>query len=203
VTIPKLVPKFLLKLIPNKSYMASVIFLTFGLTNNALAETTNALSEKGEITPVSSIEPSSQASVVGQHVMANMDAGSMVLSLIMVLGLIIVCALLLKRFNITHQNNEHLKLVSSLSLGPKERVVVIQAGKEQFLLGINSASNSGQITLIDKLKQTLETKESVTTKTSKLDSLYQASIKKPVTPSVGAVLSLIKNKKTDSHSNTK
>jgi len=53
---------------------------------------------------------------VGKHVMANTDAGSMILSLLMVLALIFISALVLKRFNFTQQNTGQLKVVASLSL---------------------------------------------------------------------------------------
>ncbi|MEY8199063.1 MAG: flagellar biosynthetic protein FliO [Colwellia sp.] len=88
---------------------------------------------------------------VGKHVMANMDAGSMILSLLMVLALIIICALVLKRFNLTQQGVNQLKVVTSLSLGAKERVVVIQAGEQQLLLGVTAQ----QVTLIERLEEPL------------------------------------------------
>ena len=90
---------------------------------------------------------------VGKHVMANMDAGSMILSLLMVLALIIICALVLKRFNFTQQSVSQLKVVTSLSLGAKERVVVIQAGEQQLLLGVTAQ----QVTLIERLDEPLAT----------------------------------------------
>ncbi len=90
---------------------------------------------------------------VGKHVMANMDAGSMILSLLMVLALIIICALVLKRFKFTQQGVSQLKMVTSLSLGAKERVVVIQAGEQQLLLGVTAQ----QVTLIERLEQPLAT----------------------------------------------
>lgn len=90
---------------------------------------------------------------VGKHVMANMDAGSMILSLLMVLALIIVSALVLKRFNISQQNVSQLKVVTSLSLGAKERLVVIQAGEQQLLLGVTAQ----QVTLIERLTEPLAT----------------------------------------------
>ncbi len=98
---------------------------------------------------------------VGKHVMANMDAGSMILSLLMVLALIIICALVLKRFNFTQQSVSQLKVVTSLSLGAKERVVVIQAGEQQLLLGVTAQ----QVTLIDRLAEPLATQ---TLKTAEL-----------------------------------
>jgi len=90
---------------------------------------------------------------VGKHVMANMDAGSMILSLLMVLALIVICALILKRFNLTQQGVSQLKVVTSLSLGAKERVVVVQAGEQQLLLGVTSQ----QVTLIERLAEPLVT----------------------------------------------
>lgn len=90
-----------------------------------------------------------EAPEVGKHVMANTDAGSMILSLLMVLALIFVSALVLKRFNFTQQNNGQLKVVASLSLGVKERLVVAQVGEQQLVLGVTTQ----QITLIKSLEE--------------------------------------------------
>jgi len=88
---------------------------------------------------------------VGKHVMANMDAGNMILSLLMVLMLILVCAYVLKRFNFAQQGVSQLKVVTSLSLGAKERVIVVQMGEQQLLLGVTAQ----QITLLEKLTEPL------------------------------------------------
>jgi len=88
---------------------------------------------------------------VGKHVMTNMNAGSMILSLLMVLGLIIVCAFVLKRFNLTQQSVSQLKVVTSLRLSAKERVIVVQVGEQQLLLGVTGQ----KITLLDKLSEPL------------------------------------------------
>ncbi len=88
---------------------------------------------------------------VGKHVMANMDAGSMILSLLMVLALIVICALVLKRFNLTQQGVSQLKVIASLPLGAKERVMVVQVGEQQLLLGVTSQ----QVTLIERLAEPL------------------------------------------------
>ncbi|PCI56615.1 MAG: flagellar biosynthetic protein FliO [Gammaproteobacteria bacterium] len=86
---------------------------------------------------------------VGKHVMANTDVGSMILSLLMVLALIGISAFVLKRFNVTQQNAGQLKVVASLSLGVKERLVVAQVGDQQLVLGVTSQ----QITLIKSLEK--------------------------------------------------
>jgi len=93
---------------------------------------------------------------VGKHVMANMDAGSMLLSLLMVLALIIVSAFVLKRFNIAQQGSKHLSVVTSLSLGAKERVVVVQVGDKQLLLGVTAQ----QVTLLENLAEPLSVPKS-------------------------------------------
>jgi len=100
---------------------------------------------------------------VGRHVMANMNAGSMILSLLMVLALIIICAFVLKRFNLTQQGVSQLKVVTSLSLGAKERVVVIQAGEQQLLLGVTAQ----QVTLIEHLEKPLVTQTMTATELPK------------------------------------
>lgn len=118
---------------------------------------------------------------VGKHVMANMDATSMILSLIMVLIVIIASAFVLKRFNIVQQGGGHLKVVANLSLGAKERVVVVQAGEQQLILGVTAQ----QITLIDKLEQPL-----VKASESQADSMIS-----PANNVTSSVLRLLKKNK--------
>ena len=48
-----------------------------------------------------------------------------------------------------------MKVVSSLPLGAKERLVVVQVGKEQLLLGVSQQ----QVALIKTLDEPLEIKE--------------------------------------------
>ncbi len=93
---------------------------------------------------------------VGKHVGANMDAMSMIVSLLLVLGLIVICALFVKRFQPMIQMNSGLKVVSSLSLGAKERLVVVQVGEKQLLLGVTSQ----KISLLDNLELPIKTENS-------------------------------------------
>ena len=113
-----------------------------------------------------------KAPEVGKHVMANTDAGSMILSLLMVLALIVVSALVLKRFNITQQHNTQLKVVASLSLGVKERLIVAQVGDQQIVLGVTPQ----QITLIKTLDEPIDSSHSE--KTSALTGNVLAFLKK-------------------------
>jgi len=101
--------------------------------------------------PVSLYAQESTAQV-GKHVTGNMDAMSMILSLLMVLALIVVSALVLKRFQPGVSNLKGLKIVTSLHLSAKERLVVIQVGDKQLLLGVTAH----QISVLDTLDEPLE-----------------------------------------------
>jgi len=89
---------------------------------------------------------------VGKHAGASMDAMTMIVALLMVLMLIIVSAFILKRFQPKSNDNKGLKIITTMQLGSKERLVVVQVGDKQQLLGVTS----GQITLLDTLEQPLE-----------------------------------------------
>lgn len=133
--------------------LLSIILLS--IASASFAQETAVVNESAQVektqkTPESlAIEKTPQ---VGKHVMANMDASSMIMSLLMVLGLIIISALILKRFNLAQQSSNHMKVIASLSLGPKERVVVIQIGEQQLLLGVCPQ----QVSLLDSLKEPLD-----------------------------------------------
>jgi flagellar protein FliO/FliZ len=88
---------------------------------------------------------------VGKHVENNMDAMSMILAMVMVLGLIVISAMVLKRFQSGASQIGGLKVITSLHLGTKERLVVVQIGQQQVLLGVTAQ----QISLLDKLNEPL------------------------------------------------
>jgi len=136
-----------------------VVLLLFFLTSISYAQQeVNESDAIKQIEETTKTEPLivKQAPEVGKHVMANTDAGSMILSLLMVLALIVLSALLLKRFNFTQQNSGQLKVVASLSLGVKERLVVAQIGEQQLVLGVTPQ----QITLIKALEEPIASSES-------------------------------------------
>lgn len=102
------------------------------------------------ITPPKNIE-------VGRHVMGNMDAGSMIVSLLLVLFAIVIAAWLLKKLQVGGNTVNGLKVVTSLNLGSKERLVVVQIGEKQLLLGITGQ----QINLLDTLDEPIVIKSGV------------------------------------------
>ncbi len=119
---------------------------------------------------------------VGKHVASNMDATSMVMSLLMVLALIIISAVVLKKFQPQANNTQGLKIIASLHLGAKEKLVVVEVGDKQMLLGVTGQ----QINLIDTLDEKI-------------------SVNSPITAELGvSLINLFNRKKNDTaHSHIK
>jgi len=65
--------------------------------------------------------------------------GSMLLALLAVLALIMILAWLVKRFpgSALHCHNQ-IKMIAHLNLGQRERLLVIEVGDQQLLLGITN-----------------------------------------------------------------
>ncbi|GAB3034725.1 flagellar biosynthetic protein FliO [Bowmanella dokdonensis] len=63
---------------------------------------------------------------------------SILLSLVLVIALVFMLGYLLRRFNVTHTGSAQLKVIGSMALGTRERILVIEVGQEQHLLGITT-----------------------------------------------------------------
>jgi len=63
----------------------------------------------------------------------------MVLSLLAVLAVLAVCAWLARRVRGTQLQGGLIQIVSGLSLGPKEKVVLLRVGEDQVLVGLSPA----------------------------------------------------------------
>ncbi len=62
-------------------------------------------------------------------------------SLVLVIGLILALSWLLKRMKVPALGQQKgMRIVSQLTVGPKERIAVVQVGEEQFLIGITPQS---------------------------------------------------------------
>jgi flagellar protein FliO/FliZ len=85
------------------------------------------------------------------QVLEASDAISWALSFVLVLVSIFVCAWLLKKTRMTPFGRSQLKVVGHLQLGTRERVLVVEVGDQQYLLGATSTN----INLIDKLDKPL------------------------------------------------
>jgi flagellar protein FliO/FliZ len=139
-------------------WLAIFISLTFSVFS-PLVQALEANAQEKELIVTPSIEAIPE---VGKHIGANMDALTMIVSLLMVLAIIIVCAFILKRFQPIKIQGKGLAIVTSMSLGAKERLIVVQIGDKQQLLGVTSQ----QITLLDTLDKALETSAPITTELS-------------------------------------
>lgn len=86
----------------------------------------------------------------------QLDLATTLGSLLFVIALIFFLAWLLKRMRVpTFGNQKGLSVVRQLPLGTKERIVIVQAGEEQFLVGVTTQS----IQLIAKLDTPLKQEE--------------------------------------------
>ncbi|MFI3274436.1 flagellar biosynthetic protein FliO [Vibrio sp.] len=82
----------------------------------------------------------------------SLDLATTFGSLIFVIALILFIAWLLKRMQVPAMSNQQgLAIVRQIPVGTKERIAIVQAGDEQFLVGITTQS----IQLISKLDKPL------------------------------------------------
>lgn len=78
---------------------------------------------------------------------ASPDILRMIMSLLVVLAVIFLLSFVVKKLKITPHSQKHLRTVANLSVGQKERVVVVEVNGEQLLLGVTAHS----VNLIHKL----------------------------------------------------
>ncbi|CAK2545188.1 flagellar protein FliO/FliZ [Vibrio crassostreae] len=82
----------------------------------------------------------------------SLDLATTFGSLIFVIAFILFIAWLLKRMQVPAMSNQQgLAIVRQIPVGTKERIAIVQAGDEQFLVGITTHS----IQLISKLDKPL------------------------------------------------
>ncbi len=102
----------------------------------------------------------------------SLDLATTLGSLVLVIGVILFLAWLLKRMQVPAMGQQKgLRSVSQLPVGTKERIAVVQVGEEQFLVGITSQS----IQTLAKLEKPLKEEELAT---SAFASQFSQLIKK-------------------------
>jgi len=80
--------------------------------------------------------------------------GGTVFALVFVVGLILALAWLAKRMpGVAGSSNRALRVVASLSLGPREKVVVVDVGGKQLLLGVGAGGTRTLHTLESPLPE--------------------------------------------------
>ncbi len=84
---------------------------------------------------------------------------SIFLSLLLVVAIIFALAFIARRLNVTQAGNGQLKVVASMAAGAKEKIMVVDVGGEQFLIGI-TAHNINQLGKLENPLQTSSTTKS-------------------------------------------
>ena len=97
-----------------------------------------------------------QTEVVETSVALSPEAGnvvSLIMALLFVLFIIFAIAWLAKKFNLTPTSSEHFKLINSMSLGGRERIVIIEVQGEQHAIGVTNQSVNHLFKLNDKIEK--------------------------------------------------
>ncbi len=63
---------------------------------------------------------------------------SIFLSLLLVIAIIFALAYIMRRFNVAQAGNGQMKIVASMMTGQKEKIMVVEVGEQQFMLGVTS-----------------------------------------------------------------
>lgn len=126
------------------------------------ASSANAAAAPAAITAAPATSTAANKQVTTAHVgtaaplpQSPASAGSLggaVAALVLVVGLILALAWLAKRLpGVAGATNPALRVVGSLSLGPRERVVVVAVGDTQLLLGVGAGGTRTLHTLTEPL----------------------------------------------------
>jgi flagellar protein FliO/FliZ len=128
---------------------------------------------------------SEQASKVESGLQAGPD-GKDLLAMIMALCVVVACIVLLalaaRRFNLMPGTGQQIKTISSLSLGGRERVVVIEIKGKQHAVGVSNGSVNYLFELEEPLDNTLSKSMSVRPNSPLLDKLNKFFGHAPTNP---------------------
>jgi flagellar protein FliO/FliZ len=106
----------------------------------------------------------------------------LVLGLLLVVGLIFVLAWLMRRVQRTGPaGNQVIELVGSRALGPRDRLVLVQVGNEQVLLGVSP----GSITALHVMNEPVQVPETQNTTPEFARRLMEVLGNKGITPRAG------------------
>ncbi len=96
--------------------------------------------------PVMAAEPAASMSSAGM----GAQLSKLLFGLLLVIGFILLLAWLLRRVQqMNPRGTQVIKLISSQALGPRERLVLVQVGGEQILIGLSG----GRITPLHVMQE--------------------------------------------------
>ncbi|MFC3120403.1 flagellar biosynthetic protein FliO [Agaribacter flavus] len=117
---------------------------------------------------------------------------SIFLSLLFVIAIIFALAYLMRRFNVTQAGNGQMRMVASMMAGAKEKVMVIEVGDEQYLLGVTAHN----INHLATLNTPLQTNKSQTVNQQNSQQGFQQKLVQAMAQSIAGKSN--NNKKGDS-----
>lgn len=94
---------------------------------------------------------------------------SVLFSLFLVIGVIVGLGYVMKRFNVTKTGSGQLQIVASMMAGPRERIMVVQIGSEQHVIGVTAHN----INHLAKLEQPLSIEQPGEVFRNKFNELLQ------------------------------
>ena len=125
----------------------AVLFLLLLLPQRVFAAVVDAAEN------VNTVQASTlQANVKGAESISMGYLGQLVIGLLLVLVCIVALAWFAKRFNrLQSTSNGNLQVIGGLSMGARERIVLVQVGSEQLLLGVAP----GRVNTLHVLQQSI------------------------------------------------
>ena len=112
------------------------------------ADKSATIAEKPTKTEEPVVAPDSQAQPVAalmakneptaERPTAGLGLGKMALSLSIVVAIVLVLGWLFKKLTLRLPGSKHIKIISSMPLGPKERLLVIEMQGKQRVLGVTA-----------------------------------------------------------------
>lgn len=75
----------------------------------------------------------------------------MLLALVVIIIAIYGTAWIAKKFNLTPNNTQHLKTITSLSLGGRERIIIVEIQDQQYAIGVTPSSVNTLFKLDEKI----------------------------------------------------
>jgi flagellar protein FliO/FliZ len=112
--------------------MRNLLLSVFIFATNALAQQPEAAAVNAAVKEVAKETVKTPANLPG--------LSQLVISLALVVGLVIVLAFLYKKMQLKLPGSKHFKIVSTLSLGPREKLLVIEIQGKQRVIGVTAHS---------------------------------------------------------------
>jgi len=96
----------------------------------------SAVAPANQVQPVAALATKSEMST--ERPTAGLGLGKMALSLSIVVAIVLVLGWLFKKLTLRLPGSKHIKIISSMPLGPKERLLVIEMQGKQRVLGVTA-----------------------------------------------------------------